>query len=57
MNLGMVSDRREHPFEAAVKVSSRLDIGNPVKTQPVPLVSSWSLGGHKVPDKPGDSVR
>ena len=35
MNLEMVSDRREHPFEASVKVSSKLDIRNPVKTPPV----------------------
>ena len=35
MNLEMVSDRREHPLEASVKVLSRLDIRNPVKTSPV----------------------
>ena len=35
MKLELVSDRREHPLEASVKVSSRLDIRNPVKTSPV----------------------
>ena len=35
MNLEMVSDRRKHPLEASVKVLSRLDIRNPVKTSPV----------------------
>ena len=45
-HLVMVSDGREHSREASLKVSSRLDIRNPVKTPPVLQVSSWSLGGH-----------
>ena len=46
MDLEMVSDGREHPSEVSVKVSSRSDIRNHVKTPPVLQVSSWSLGGH-----------
>ena len=46
MHLVMVSDWREHPREASLKVSWRLDNRNPVKTPPVLQVSSWSLGGH-----------
>ena len=44
--LVMVSDGSEHPREASLKVSWRLDNRNPVKTPPVLQVSSWSLGGH-----------
>merc|ERR1711915_234722 len=46
MDLEKVSDGREHPSEVSVKVSSRSDIRNHVKTPPVFQVSSWSLGGH-----------
>ena len=46
MDLEMVSDGREHPSKVSVKVSSRSDIRNHVKTAPVLQVSSWSLGGH-----------
>ena len=45
MYLVIVSDEREHPREASLKVSWRLDNRNPVKTPPVLHVSSWSLGG------------
>ena len=41
-----VSYDRDHHSEASVKVSSRSNIRNPVKTPPVLQVSSWSLGGH-----------
>ena len=47
MNLEKVSDRRKYLFEAFVKVSSRLDIRNPVKTPHVLNDPSWSLGGHR----------
>ena len=46
MDQDMVSDGREHPSEVSVKVSSRSDIRNHVKTPPVLQVSSRSLGGH-----------
>ena len=46
LDFDMVSDGREHPSEVSVKVSSRSDIRNHVKTPPVLQVSSWSLGGH-----------
>ena len=46
MDLEMVSDWREHSSEVSVKVSSRSDIRNHVKTPPVLQVTSWSLGGH-----------
>ena len=46
MELEMVSDGREHSSEVSVKVSSRSDIRNHVKTPPVLQVFSWSLGGH-----------
>ena len=46
MDLEMVSDGREHPSKVPLKVSSRSDIRNHVKTPPVLQVSSWSLGGH-----------
>ena len=46
MHLVMVSDGWEHPKEASLKVSRRLDMRKPVKTTPVLQVSSWSLGGH-----------
>ena len=45
MDLEMVSDWREHSSEVSVKVSSRSDIRNHVKTPTVLQVSSWSLGG------------
>ena len=45
MDLQMVSDGREHPSEVSVKVSSRSDIRNHVKTPLVLQVSSWGLGG------------
>ena len=35
----MVSDGREHPSEVSVKVSSRSDIRNHVKTPPILQVS------------------
>ena len=35
MNLAMVSDIREYPLETSVKVSSSLDIINPIKNPPV----------------------
>ena len=44
-HLVMVSDWREHPRKASLKVSWRLDMRKPVKTPPVLQVSSWSLGG------------
>ena len=40
-----VSYDRDHHSEASVKVSSRSNIRNPVKTPPVLQVSSWILGG------------
>ena len=43
MNLYMVSERREHPLEASVKFSSRLDIRNEEDME--------------LPDEPGDGVR
>ena len=46
MNLEVVSDDRDHPSEASVKFSSRINIRNPVKNPPVLKVSSWILGGH-----------
>ena len=46
MDLDMVSDGMEHPSEVSVKVSSRSDIRNHVKTPPVLQVSSQNLGGH-----------
>ena len=46
MNLELVSDVRDYLSEAFVKVSSRSNIRNPVKTPPVLHVSFWSLGGH-----------
>ena len=46
MDQDMVSDEREYPSEVSVKVSSRSDIRNHVKTPPVLQVSSRSLGGH-----------
>ena len=46
IDLEMVSDGREHPSEVSVKVLSRSDIRNHVKTPPVLQVSSWSLGGY-----------
>ena len=46
MVLEMVSDGREHPSKVSVKVSSRSDIRNHVKTAPVLQVSYWSLRGH-----------
>ena len=45
-HLVMVSDWREHPRKASLKVSWRLDMRKPVKTPPVLQVSSWGLGGH-----------
>ena len=57
MNLEVVSYDRDHPSEASVKVSSRSNIRNPVKT---PL-SSKSLPGvmkdMKVSDEPGGGFR
>jgi len=46
MNLEMVSDYRDHPTEAFVKVSSRSNNRNPVKTPPALQVSSLSHGGN-----------
>ena len=46
MDLDMVSDWREHSSEVSVKVSSRSDIRNHVKTPPVLQVTSRSPGGH-----------
>ena len=46
MNLEVVSYDRDHTSEAFVKVSSRSNIRNPVKTSTVLQVTSWSLGGH-----------
>ena len=46
MDLEMVSYGREHPSKVSVKVSSKSDIRNHVKTPPVLQVFSWSLGGH-----------
>merc|ERR1711978_818558 len=46
INLEVVSDDRYHPLKASVKVSSRSNIRNSVKTPNVLQVSSWSLGGH-----------
>ena len=44
MNLELVSNIREHPWEA----TSRSNIRNPVKTPPVLQVSYWNLGGQWV---------
>ena len=46
MNMELVSDIRDHLSEASVKVSSRSNIRNLVKTPPVLQVSSWKVGGH-----------
>ena len=46
MSLELVSDIRDHLSEASVKVSSRSNIRNLVKTPPVLQVSSWRVGGH-----------
>ena len=43
---GVCVDIRDNLSEANVKVSSRSNIRNPVKTPPVLQVSSWSHGGH-----------
>ena len=56
-HLVMVSDWREHPREASLKVSWRLDMRKPVKIPPVLLVSSWSLEDEEIPDAPGDGLR
>ena len=45
MNLEVVSYDRDHTSEVFVKVSSRSNIRNLVKTPPVLQVSPWSLGG------------
>ena len=45
INLEMGSYDRDHTSEAFVKVSSRSNIRNPVKTPPFLQVSPWSLGG------------
>ena len=42
----MLSDVRQYNKDAFLKISSRSDNRNPIKTQPVLQVSSWSLGGH-----------
>ena len=47
MDLDMVLDGRDHPSKVSVKVSSRSDIRNHVKTAPVFQVSSWSQRGHE----------
>ena len=46
IDLELVSDGRKHSSEVCVKVSSRSDIRNHVKTPPILQVSSRSLGGH-----------
>ena len=46
MHLVMVSDGSKHPREASLEVSWKLDIRKPVKTPPLLLISSWSLGSH-----------
>ena len=46
MDLDMVSDGTENSLEVSVKVSSRSEIRNHVKTPLVLQVSSQSLGGH-----------
>ena len=51
MDLEMVLDGREHPSEASVKVSSRSNIRNHVKT-PIVLLRTWTF-----PDRPGDGFR
>ena len=45
INLEVVSDDRDHPSEASVKVSWRSNNRNYVKTPPILQVSSWSLEG------------
>ena len=45
MNMEVVTFDRDHHSEASVKVSSRCNSRNPVKTPPVLQVSPWSLGG------------
>ena len=45
MELEMESGWREHPYKSLLKVSSRSNIRNLVKTLPIHQVSSWSLGG------------
>jgi len=46
MNLKVESDYRDHTSEASVKVSSRTNNRNPVKTPPALKVSSLSHGGN-----------
>ena len=41
MIMELVSDVRHYPSETSVKVTSRSNIGHPVKTPPVLQVSSW----------------
>ena len=57
MNLEMVSDWREHPSEASVKVSSRSDTRNHVKinlsSRSFPVV----LEDMDILDEPGDGSR
>ena len=60
MNLKMLTDWKEHPFEASVKVLSRSELQYHVKTQPVLQVSSWSQGLKEDMDityETGDGVR
>ena len=45
MELEMVSGYSKHPWEALLKVSSRSNIRNLVKTLNILQVISWSLGG------------
>ena len=42
----MVSDVKEYNEDALLKISSRSISRNPIMTEPVLQVSSWSLGGH-----------
>ena len=44
-HLVMVSDGREYPREASLRVSWRLNLRKQVKTPPVLWISSWLLGG------------
>ena len=54
MNLKVESDNRDHPSEASVKVSSKSNIRNPVKTPPVLQVSPGVLEDVEVLDEHGD---
>ena len=49
MKQEMVSGYPKYPKEALLKVTSRSNTGNLVKTTPIIIVSFWSLGGQGCP--------